>query len=321
MTDRLALALDGSTRVCSAALLLPAGAGKAGGRLVGGSLRAEGRRGGRLGEGSWEVVARRAEVDGRGQAKVLLRLVDEMLEQLGAGPAELGAIVAGVGPGTFTGVRITVATARGLALALAIPVFGVSTLSALAAGAAAGAGAAGAAMGERWVPVVDARRGQVFFGVYEACADPGRSGRVWTRSEDLGVCDRVGFGEMLAGRGWARALVVGEDRSLVGDLPPEARFLGAEVEAECLVRGQELVEEGTDLVQRSRVSRWLLEAFTREPFALSGATRNGAGVTLGPDAGGLGTPEALRPIYVRSPDADVHITKMKDPWADDSHRT
>jgi tRNA threonylcarbamoyl adenosine modification protein YeaZ len=333
MTDRLVLALDGSTRVCGAALLRPGDAAVGRRRRAGRPLPTGGRRGGgRLGDGGWEVAARRAESDGRGQARVLLRLVDEMLEERGAGPGDLGAIVAGVGPGTFTGARITVATARGLALSLALPVFGVSTLAALAAGAVAEALAAGVGAGagemeagawERVIPVVDARRGQVFFGVYEArAAAGGGSGSVWARCEDFGVCDGVRFGDMLGGRGWTRAVVVGEDRSLIGDLYPETKFLGAQVEAERLVMGQEFVQDGSGPVQPSPVSHWLLDLCTRAPFAVAGAasgsTADRAGERLGSDGSGLGTPEAVRPIYVRSPDADVHITKMKDPWAGDN---
>ena len=43
--------------------------------------------------------------------------------------------------------------------------------------------------------------------------------------------------------------------------------------------------------------------------------RRGAEVREVYGAGELGSPEAVKPIYVRSPDADIHITKMRDPWA------
>src|SRR3954471_14109544 len=61
--------------------------------------------------------------------------VDALLRDAGVEPAELDALAVGIGPGSFTGVRMGLATARGLALALDLPVAGVSTLAALAAGA------------------------------------------------------------------------------------------------------------------------------------------------------------------------------------------
>ena len=80
----------------------------------------------------------------------LLADVDALLVAAGVQPADLTAIVVGTGPGSFTGTRIGLAVARGLALSLDLPVAGVSTLAALAAGA------------EGAFPVVDARRGEVF---------------------------------------------------------------------------------------------------------------------------------------------------------------
>jgi tRNA threonylcarbamoyladenosine biosynthesis protein TsaB len=84
------------------------------------------------------------------RAVTLLEDVDALLRQAGARTADVEALAVGIGPGSFTGVRVGLATARGIALALGIPVAGVSTLAALAAGAPGA------------VPVVDARRHEVF---------------------------------------------------------------------------------------------------------------------------------------------------------------
>jgi tRNA threonylcarbamoyladenosine biosynthesis protein TsaB len=92
-----------------------------------------------------EVLAERSS-----RARTLLEDVDALLRQGGANARDLDALAVGIGPGSFTGVRIGLATARGLALALELPGAGVSTLAAL------GAGAPGA------IPVVDARRREVF---------------------------------------------------------------------------------------------------------------------------------------------------------------
>ena len=80
----------------------------------------------------------------------LLADVDALLAGARVVPADLTGIVVGTGPGSFTGTRIGLSIARGLALSLELPVAGVSTLDALAAGT------------EGAFPVIDARRGEVF---------------------------------------------------------------------------------------------------------------------------------------------------------------
>ncbi len=84
----------------------------------------------------------------------LLELAVEVLGEAGCGWADLSRIAVGVGPGTFTGLRIGISTARALAAARDVPLVGVSTLRALAHGAAG--------EGRAVLAVLDARRGEVF---------------------------------------------------------------------------------------------------------------------------------------------------------------
>src|SRR5919199_582487 len=84
------------------------------------------------------------------RALTVLEDAQDVLAANGVEPRQLTRIVVGTGPGSFTGVRMGIAAARTLALALDVPVAGVSTLVALAAGA------------EGAVPVIDAGRREVF---------------------------------------------------------------------------------------------------------------------------------------------------------------
>ena len=97
------------------------------------------------------LIAHRFEPMEKGQAERLLPLLEEVLSEGGAHWRDLDALAVGTGPGNFTGVRIAVAAARGLALSLNIPAIGVTRLEALAHGL------------PRPVTVVeDARRGEVY---------------------------------------------------------------------------------------------------------------------------------------------------------------
>ncbi|MDR0808185.1 MAG: tRNA (adenosine(37)-N6)-threonylcarbamoyltransferase complex dimerization subunit type 1 TsaB [Gemmobacter sp.] len=69
----------------------------------------------------------RMEVMEKGQAERLMPLLEEVLAEAGLGWRDLGGIAVGIGPGNFTGVRIAVSAARGLALGLGIPVAGISS--------------------------------------------------------------------------------------------------------------------------------------------------------------------------------------------------
>jgi len=122
VSDRLTLGFDTSAAHCAAALL-------------------SGDR----------VLVSRSEEMGRGQAERLLPLLEEILAEGGATWRDLACIGVGIGPGNFTGIRISVAAARGLALALDIPAIGVSTLEVIRA-----------LHGPASLPAVPAPRDQVY---------------------------------------------------------------------------------------------------------------------------------------------------------------
>jgi tRNA threonylcarbamoyladenosine biosynthesis protein TsaB len=118
-----------------------------------------------------------------GHATRLLPLAEELLAQAGSGWSELQRIAVGLGPGTFTGLRVGIATARGLAQSLAVELVGVSSLDALAH-RAAGAWRSHRTAGE-WRPhrvagawpgnvlaAIDARRGEVFAAAYPSDGPP-----------------------------------------------------------------------------------------------------------------------------------------------------
>ncbi len=106
-------------------------------------------------------VIQRLEPMEKGQAERLIPLLEEVLAEGGIGWRDLRALAVGTGPGNFTGVRIAVAAARGLALGLGIPAVGVTRLEALAHG-----------LPRPLVVIEDARRDQVYVQLFTP-AGPG----------------------------------------------------------------------------------------------------------------------------------------------------
>lgn len=119
--------------------------------------------------GTSELVAHATHDDlARPASSLLAARISALLAEAGIGPRDLGALACGVGPGTFTGTRVALATAKGLAFALPCPLFALSTLAALAAGARADGPV---------LALLDARRAEVYAARFElGLAGPRRVG-------------------------------------------------------------------------------------------------------------------------------------------------
>lgn len=129
------LALDGSVDACSVALMIG------------------------------QQVTERYESTARQHANFLLPMVDSLLSEVALDLQQLDAIAVACGPGNFTGVRIAVSIAQGLAFAANLPVVMVSTLQALAQGAYKNYGAT------KVLVALDARMQQIYWGAYSLGAD------------------------------------------------------------------------------------------------------------------------------------------------------
>lgn len=101
-------------------------------------------------------VRERFEVAPRRHAELVLPWADALLAEAGITKSQLDAIAVGRGPGAFTGVRLAIALAQGIALALDKPIVPISTLAALAM----------QANGEKVVAAIDARMGEIYAGCF-----------------------------------------------------------------------------------------------------------------------------------------------------------
>ncbi|MGB0133437.1 tRNA (adenosine(37)-N6)-threonylcarbamoyltransferase complex dimerization subunit type 1 TsaB [Dokdonella sp.] len=109
-----------------------------------------------------EIIAR-SEIAPRRHAELLLPMCDEVLVEAGVSRRQLDAIAVGRGPGAFTGVRLAISAAQGMALALDLPVIPISSLAALAMEAPAN--------GRPIFAIIDARMGEVYAGAFRRAVD------------------------------------------------------------------------------------------------------------------------------------------------------
>lgn len=116
-------------------------------------------------------VLAEARHDASARTADLLVAIDRVCKDAGVAPMDLDAIAVGAGPGSFTGLRIGMATAKGIAFAAGKPLWAVSSLAALAWDASCDPVATERMWripGGAFVAALDARRGEVFAGCYRA---------------------------------------------------------------------------------------------------------------------------------------------------------
>ena len=154
------------------------------------------------------VHAHRHEKRRRGHAEMLIPMIGSLMKEAALTYADLDLIAVTVGPGTFTGLRIGLAAARGIALAAAKPIIGVTTLEALAAAVPVGAA--------RDLPVIataDARRSEIYLQAFlrnetSALIEPLGSPRAVPLNEARACFTEQGAiivgsgGPLLAGQPW-----------------------------------------------------------------------------------------------------------------------
>lgn len=109
----------------------------------------------RIGATHVEVLATRITIDGKAHGELLSPSIRDCLAEAGLTPKDLQAVIAGLGPGPFTGLRVGLVTATAMGHALSIPTYGVCTLDALAYGTTG-----------RLLVATDARRKEVYFAEY-----------------------------------------------------------------------------------------------------------------------------------------------------------
>ncbi|MBW3809647.1 tRNA (adenosine(37)-N6)-threonylcarbamoyltransferase complex dimerization subunit type 1 TsaB [Aeromonas hydrophila] len=225
MNELKILAVDTATEACSAAL------------LVGEKVFS-----------CWEEAP-------RDHTRKILPMVQAVLDDAGITLDELDAIAFGRGPGSFTGVRIGIGVAQGLAFGAGVPLIGISTLAAMAQGAHRLDGA------EQVLTAIDARMNEVYFGRYElidgrmqlvddeVVSDPEALVDVRGKLAGRVTCVGTGFetyGEILSGL--ADELAVGQVRfPAAEDMLPLARsaWLAGEAVA---------VEQATPVYLRDKVT-------------------------------------------------------------------
>ena len=174
-----------------------------------------------------EIIGLKEEAGGNNHAKNLLPFVDEVLKQSGVSMSDLNGVAVSIGPGSYTGLRIGVSTAKGIAYTAGIPVMAIGTLEGIAQGAKA-LWAKSSDEQPQIVPMIDARRMEVFTSRFTYDMQP-------LEEVSAKIIDENTFAELLSKE---KVLFCGNGmpkcRELLSTFP-NARFLDTPVSAQNLL--------------------------------------------------------------------------------------
>ena len=175
-----------------------------------------------------ELVSLRESAEGRDHAKHVGMFVNELLSETGIAPEELDAVAVGMGPGSYTGLRIGVSFAKGLCYGLQIPLVAIGSLDALAQ-VAIEDNEAGILDVKAWdeallCPMVDARRMEVYTRLYSATGEPLSDVRAEIVGENSFADVREKRQLVIFGNGAAKCREVLSDATFI-NVAPSARGL------------------------------------------------------------------------------------------------
>jgi tRNA threonylcarbamoyl adenosine modification protein YeaZ len=227
-------------------------------------------------EGRTELVAHRRTIDARAHGERLAPAVADVLSEAGARPGDLAALVAGLGPGPFTGLRVGLVTAASMAHALAIPAYGICSLDGIGARTTTASGLPGDAPR----PASDLRRDAPRTAAGLPGDEPGTGPDVLVATDARRK--EVYWAVYRDGR-----RIAGPDVHRPDDLPAVLRERGLAVG----------VAVGDGAVRYRDGLAWPVLDEPRYPDPLALAEHAAAAIRAGAPAG------ELTPIYLRRPDA------------------
>jgi len=139
-----------------------------------------------------KLTSERSEVGNNIHSQVLLKMVDELFQELNVSAGQLSAVVVGQGPGSFTGLRIGVGVGQGIAYGAVCPMIGVSSLDALALQSQFNGSV---------VAAIDARMGEIYWCTYDVADESvGRQTELRVTPADQLT---IGNDAMLVGNTWS----------------------------------------------------------------------------------------------------------------------